>query len=548
MLFPAVKKLDKTGEFFFGESIYVKYGTLPVFSKDTVENILGALISECGKVILSCLKSEEPFSNEEEYKLKLSEKDGLVFAEITSFTEKGLARGLFTLKRMILKNEFILGEIRDYPSFNVRGYIEGFYGKPWKSDQRKEMLGFMALFGANTHYYAPKDDPYHRNKWRELYPEKEAAELKELFSKAESLYVDFYYCIAPGLSMRYTSSDDMKALENKTAQLFSMGIRNFGLLLDDIPHDLFYEEDKEVFGNAAKAHVELVHRYYGFVQSLSPECRLTVCPTSYHGKGTEEELTEFAANIPSEIDVFFTGPDICSKELTSADARVFNENTKHKPLYWDNFPVNDAEMFMEMHIGPLIGRDSDLYKHSHGLISNCMEYFNCNKFSLMTAAAYLWNPEDYDAELAFSEALEFMLPEKEREPFLLFSDHLRTSCLHDENSRIMGRCLSDAAVCMQTGNFNDALMLVSEYTDKINNAVKVLKSRTSPLYTELARWLKKFFLMSDILNLALSCLKGEDKKKELGCLMEQYNESATVLTSFCFREFVESVLSDENQG
>lgn len=545
MLFPAVKKLNKTGEYSFTENVFIKIGAVTDFSENIICNIFGSVISESGKVILSCSKAEEELS-EEEYCLKLYEKDGYIFVENSALTEKGLARGLFALKRMLLKNEFILGEIRDYPSFTVRGYIEGFYGKPWKSEQRIQMLEFMALFGENTHYYAPKDDPYHRNKWRELYPEKEATALKELLEKANSLYIDFYYCIAPGLSMQYSSCDDIKALENKTVQLFNMGIRNFGLLLDDIPQNLFYDEDKKAFGNAAKAHVALVEKYYSFLMSLSAECRLTVCPTAYHGKGTEEELTSFAANIPEEVSVFFTGPDICSKELTSSDAAVFNENTGHKPLYWDNFPVNDAEMFMEMHIAPLIGRDAELYKYSHGLISNCMEYFNCNKFSLMTAAAYLWDPEKYDAELAFSEALSFLLPEDEREPFLLLSDHLRTSCLNDENSRIMGSCLSDAAVCMWTGNSDAALKIIGEYTDKINNAVKVLKSRTSPLYTELSRWIKKFCLMGDILNLALACLKGKDKKEELAALTEQYNESATVLTSFCFREFVESVLNDEN--
>ena len=546
MLFPAVKSLKKTGEYSFFESIYVSIGTLQGFSCEPAENIFGALISDSGSLVVSCIKSDVPFQNDEEYKLSLSECDGRVYAVVTAFSERGLARGLFTLKRMLLKNEFILGEITDYPSFKVRGYIEGFYGKPWEAHQRKEMLSLMALFGENTHYYAPKDDPYHRSKWRELYPEREAQELKELFLRAKSLYVDFYYCIAPGLSMRYTSEDNIRALENKTAQLFSMGIRNFGLLLDDIPQDLFYKEDKETFGNAMNAHSVLVSRYFSYLKALSPDCRLTVCPTSYHGKGTQKELTDFALNIPEGADVFFTGPDICSKELTSRDAEIFRVNTNHKPLYWDNFPVNDAEMFMEMHIAPLIGRESDLYKYSHGIISNCMEYFDCNKFALITAAAYTWAPEEYDSELAFSQAVEFMLPAGEREAFVLFSDHLRTSCLNDENSRIMGRYLSEAATLMWTGNFPEALSVITEYTEKVNNAVSVIKNGSSPVYTELKRWFKKFCLMSEIMNVALSCLKGESRKEELMCLMEQYNESATVLTAFCFREFVEGVLSDEN--
>ena len=32
----------------------------------------------------------------------------------------------------------------------------------------------------NTYIYASKDDPYHRSQWRELYPEKEVAQIAEL--------------------------------------------------------------------------------------------------------------------------------------------------------------------------------------------------------------------------------------------------------------------------------------------------------------------------------------------------------------------------------
>ena len=64
------------------------------------------------------------------------------------------------------------------------------------------------------------------------------------------------------------------------------------------------------------------------------------------------------------VNIFWTGLDICSREITTYEAIRFIDNTKHMPLYWDNYPVNDAEMMNEMHIGPLIGREKDLYKVS----------------------------------------------------------------------------------------------------------------------------------------------------------------------------------------
>lgn len=543
MLFPKPKKVISTGEFFFPSEIKVS-------SAENIKNDVSLVFGKAedgGNFIISFKENKSLGEiSSEAYKISLYEKDGCLFSELEASSRAGLMRALFSLKRMYIKNEFILGEITDRPSFSVRGYIEGFYGTPWKNYERLEMLETMALFGENTHYYAPKDDPYHRNKWRELYPEEKASELKCLVEKAKSLEISFYYCIAPGLSMCYSDEKDFQYLSEKTKQLFSMGIKNFGLLLDDIPADLFYENDKKIYKTAPKAHGELVNKYFSFLKSLSADCCLTVCPTSYRGKGDESELTEFTLAVPAEVKVFFTGSDICSKEITEREAEYFTLSNKHKPLYWDNYPVNDAEMFMEMHMGPIIGREKGLYNYCDGIISNCMEYFNCNKIPLITVASYLWNPEEYDPEDAFNEAVLYTLKKEEREAFVLLADHLRTACLHDENSRIMGEYLSRAAVLRQTGNFPDALLVIEEYTEKIKNAAEELGSFSSEIFTELSRWIKKFSLMSEILSIALEVLKGADKKKLLAEKMEEYNESATVLTSFCFREYIESVLYDEN--
>ncbi len=541
MLFPQVKKLNQTGVFMVNPDETPELCAISGLSFETVITVFGDL-PEKSNMALLCKRDETLLSlSEEAYRLNISEDNGFVTVRAAAPSDKALIRGLFALKRMIMSGELILGEITDYPSFSVRGYIEGFYGKPWKSRQRLDMLETMALFGENTHYYAPKDDPYHRALWRECYPEKEAEGLTELIKKAESLYIDLYYCIAPGLNMRYTSEEDTQALFTKTRQLYSMGIKNFGLLLDDIPFDLYFEEDKKEFGNTCAAHAYLVSRYYEFLQSLSPDTKLTVCPTAYHGKGTEKELTDFAKNIPAPVSIFYTGSDICSKELTCREAQIFEENTGHRPLYWDNYPVNDAEMFMEMHIGPVIGREEELYRCSEGIISNCMEYFECNKLSLITVAAYLWAPESYEPEKAFSAAVDFCIDRSEREAFMHLSDHFRTSCLHDENSRIMGEKLSEALMCFNTGDSQKGMEKLVAYANTIRRCTEILKSKDTPLYRELARWIKKFVLMSEILTKSVEVLQGTADKSVLEKMMEEYNESATVLTAFCFREYIEGV-------
>lgn len=51
----------------------------------------------------------------------------------------------------------------------MRGIVEGFYGTPWSHADRLEMLHFSKEKKFNAYIYAPKDDPYHRAKWREPY-------------------------------------------------------------------------------------------------------------------------------------------------------------------------------------------------------------------------------------------------------------------------------------------------------------------------------------------------------------------------------------------
>jgi hyaluronoglucosaminidase len=51
----------------------------------------------------------------------------------------------------------------------VRGIIEGFYGPPWTWVDRRRVSETLAGAGMDTYVYAPKDDPLHRERWREPY-------------------------------------------------------------------------------------------------------------------------------------------------------------------------------------------------------------------------------------------------------------------------------------------------------------------------------------------------------------------------------------------
>src|SRR3954465_7517235 len=92
------------------------------------------------------------------------------------------------------------------------GTIEGFYGPPWSHDQRLAHLDFCAAAGFDTFVYAPKDDPFHRRRWREPYPTADLARIAELAATSARLGLRFVYALHPALDMRYDEDAEHERL------------------------------------------------------------------------------------------------------------------------------------------------------------------------------------------------------------------------------------------------------------------------------------------------------------------------------------------------
>ncbi|MER2139540.1 MAG: beta-N-acetylglucosaminidase domain-containing protein, partial [Succiniclasticum sp.] len=88
-------------------------------------------------------------------------------------------------------------------SIPLRGVVEGFYGKEWTAGERADVLGFCHSNNLNAYIYAPKDDPYHRMKWREPYPAGKLAALGNLVAVAQKNNVRFIFAVSPGLDLNY---------------------------------------------------------------------------------------------------------------------------------------------------------------------------------------------------------------------------------------------------------------------------------------------------------------------------------------------------------
>lgn len=476
---------------------------------------------------------------DEKYFITVTKESAL----IESSTEKGVFRAVNTLVKLIKNNELRTGDLEDYPLFETRGYIEGFYGPTWENEKRLSVMSLMAKNGMNTYYYAPKDDIYHREKWRELYPEKELEDLKALYNKASENYLDFNWCVGPGLTYKYTSYEDFTLLIEKIKSIYNIGVRNFGLLLDDIPWEFQYSEDAKKYDGIVDAHIDLINRTYNELKSFDSSIKLTVCPTQYSGDENGYYVSKFGKFIPSDVKMFWTGEEICSRVLTVRESQELFRATGHKPLFWDNYPVNDCEMFQEMHLGAVIGRDKELYKHCEGLISNVMEYAECSKIPLMTIADYLWNSVQYNPDDSLENAHKEILGDKAR-LFRYFADHLGVSCLSKYSSALMSETLAHINFLLSRSECEKAFEEFSDYNENMRNCLNMLKYESVPLFKELKKWVKKFEMCCDLLDAIYFAKKEltQENINNLRELTEKYNSDGTILTGFCLREAAEKTL------
>ncbi len=277
----------------------------------------------------------------------------------------------------------------------VRGVVEGFYGQPWTPDARLEMLDFLAEHNMNAYVYAPKNDPKHRNRWREPYDEGELTHFRTATARASSQNVRFGFAISPGLDVQYADTADREALLTKLTPLLDAGIAWIVLALDAIA------SRPGLAGEQSALAAWLLD-----ATSAWREITVTVVPTEYVGTRTTPYLTELAAGLPPSVDVMWTGPTVCSPTITATDARAWSASVGgRRPLVWDNYPVNDGPMERSLHLGPYRGRDPDLSDEVAGVLCNPMLQPLASRVALATAAAFLTDPAGYEPELAWARAL-----------------------------------------------------------------------------------------------------------------------------------------------
>ena len=286
--------------------------------------------------------------------------------------------------------------------FGLRGVVEGFYGPPWSPEERLALVERMGAWGMNRYLYAPKDDPLHRERWREPYPEATCAHFAELVARGRDVGVGVGFALSPGLSIRYASKADREALAGKLARFVELGATTLSLALDDVPARLVHDEDRHGFASLAHAHVAIVEH---LLQGIGDGIELWVVPNDYLGVAATDYLSELGRALPPHVEIAWTGRTVLSPTVHSDEAAERAETLRRRPLLWDNVPVSDGPMRLMLHLAPYLGRDADLCDHVSGVLLNPMEHPRASRVTLQSAAAYLNDPS-CDPERAWRAAVE----------------------------------------------------------------------------------------------------------------------------------------------
>ena len=381
-------------------------------------------------------------------------------------------------------------------SFGIRGVIEGFYGKPWTHEERIDMLDFLAKGKLNTYFLAPKDEPGHRRSWQELRPDSELRHLAELVSHATSKGIIFGTAVSPGQTIIYSSPAELTALKARLQQYLDLGIKLIGVFFDDIPNDFQSEGDAQAFDSFAHAHAWVGNQLFDWLQSDYPDAQLVLCPTVYRGTGREEYVIEIGKLLNPKIHLLWTGIQICSYRLDVRDAVIFQECAQRKPLYWDNYPVNDVAMIHELHIGPLRARETGLVDHSEGLLANPMGQAEASKIPLWTIAEYLFDPLNYDPETAWERALvEVIGNDDDRAAYRSFARTSLGSCLNDNAAPEFSTALGQVAYNYRVGNMPLAIEELKKTAAEIAQASARIQSPSfcnQKLAQESDYWVKHY--------------------------------------------------------
>ena len=365
------------------------------------------IVSSSREHCAECLETESEALNHAEGYVLTSSDDENTNGDVTIIGSDadGAYYGIMTLRQMLEQksadDRIAEVTIEDYPEIEFRGYIEGFYGYPWTHEERMSLMEDTAKYKMNTYIYAPKDDPYHRTNWKELYPDVQAQQIAELAQAGHENNFNFCWTIHPGATLQFNDTD-FNALIKKYEQLYDLGVRQFGVLFDDT---------NDWYNGAAQ--VAFINRIDDeFVKEKGDVKPLIVVAARYNAAWgpSASYFTPYMRDLHEDIQIMWTG----AATMSNISREVYEwpktwTGVDRDLAVWWNYPVNDY-CDGKLVMAPLHNLNPDL-DNVTGFFSNPMQQADASKVALFSIADYTWNTDSFEYMDSWERAIEELVPE-----------------------------------------------------------------------------------------------------------------------------------------
>ena len=432
----------------------------------------------------------------------------------------------------------------------LRGIVEGFYGTPWNYEIRADLLNFFGEYNLNAYIYAPKDDPYHRDKWREPYPEEKILELKNLADIATKNNVHFIFAISPGLDLNYEGEkgeQDFQSMLIKIDSMYNIGIKDFAIFFDDLSGD-----------QSGKNHANFLNRIQqALEQKYTDVYPLITVPTQYtrhwmiDSDGNIKTYTkEFSKLLNKNIIVLYTGDDVVCDGISEENFQAAKNIYKRDLGIWWNYPVNDyyykdGNRNIKLALGPI----EKLPKNKpNSIFYNPMEQPILSKISIATGADYALSTDTYDSITSWNKVIEKQFGELAA-PMKIFASHSQ----HMEFS--IGKCgpadapefyakAHQAVLDTKEGKTVDFTELNEMINEMINSADILMNDLPINILNESQLMLEQFKRIANADLIAMQSLKNNKLDAELKNLFKEIknNESKAMVSELSGVLFIDEVI------
>ncbi|MDQ0361826.1 beta-N-acetylglucosaminidase domain-containing protein [Breznakia pachnodae] len=296
--------------------------------------------------------------------------------------------------------------VEDYADVESRGFIEGYYGNPWSTEDRVALMEWGGNYKLNSYFYAPKDDPKHNSNWRELYTAEEIeTKIKPLADAGNKSKCRFVYALHPYMSnaIRYNSEEnyqaDLAVMQAKFEQVIRDGdVRQIAILADDAGN---------VGGTNYIRTLSDMSDWLKEMQKQYPDLKLTLpfCTQEYMGMG-ESYYSQF----PENVQIVMTGGRVWG-EVSNSFTQTFTSNAGRGPYLWVNWPCTDNSKkhlimggyttFLHPNVDP---------SNIQGIVLNPMQQSEPSKVAIFGNACYSWNiwSSNEEADQAWYDSFKYV--------------------------------------------------------------------------------------------------------------------------------------------